>query len=38
MKCVIFCEVGVRKGSEVEECVWSAVLLSKGVSVMGIML
>lgn len=37
MKCVIFGEVGVRQGSEVEECVLSAILLSKEVSVMVIM-
>jgi hypothetical protein len=37
MKCVIFGEVGVLQGSEVEECVLSAILLSKEVSVTGIM-
>jgi len=37
MKCVIFGEVGVLQGSEVEECVLSAILLSKKISVMGIM-
>jgi len=37
MKCVIFGEVGVLQGSEVEECVLSALLLSKEMSVMGIM-
>ena len=37
MKCVIFGEVGVLQGSKVEECVLSAILLSKKMSVMGIM-
>jgi hypothetical protein len=37
MKCVLFGEVVVLQGSQVKECVLSAVLLSKEMSVMGIM-
>ena len=37
MNCVIFGGVGVLQGSEVKECVLSAILLSMEMSIMGIM-
>lgn len=37
IKCFIFGEVGVWEGSEVEECILSAIFLTEEVSVMGIM-